>query len=391
MKKRGEWSDWYPIKEKQRNGKERLEIRRYRRVEGRTKWERLPHSEYRHLKPEDLQPFLDRLNGEREATRKRAEEVYRINHMFITKEILEEWERHIQDVTTTEELANAVLRKSRIFLHFFINILKLNDPIDWKENQSRYGKALLNKPEVESERIFPDKEPRSKRVIDDNVASANRFMSWLHTKNPRLFPLIKFDPISKAVLKKYEAKRKMDRPNRPGIGKHVNDRDWKKIEMELSPKILPFIRLAYYLGLRRAEALGVQVTDVRQGYFHLQRQLVSSPETGPVYGPPKNRKDRKVEYWFTTPDDIYLLIEELPDRMHPDTLTDRLAEEMKRLGLDYEMHDFRRTWITRALRTQPPTAVRLGAGHESLETTMAYVMDDREMIDAPYIPKKRAG
>lgn len=383
-----DWSKWYLIPTKTKQGKPSFAIRRYRKEAGKTKWDSHPHAKWSHLRPEDLEAYVTRLNGEREAARKRAEEAYRIKHTFITQATLDEFDKHIRDTTTTDELAQAVLTKvHRRFLHFFVNVLNLTDPLDWKSEQAVWGKALMNRPESEKHRLYEDHDPRSKRVVDDTAAAANRFMRWLHDKNPRLFPLVVFEPVAKAVLKKHEAKRKMERPNRPGIGRYVNPGDWKTIEKKMKPEVFPFVWLAYHLGLRRAEALGVKIEDVRKGYFHLVRQLVGIPDEKPVYGPPKNRKDRKVEWWFTTPQEAYGVIDRLPQLVHPDTFTDHLAAEMKRLGLDYEMHDFRRTWITRALRDHPATAVRLGAGHSSIETTMRYVMDDRDMNDEPFIPE----
>lgn len=373
------WSKWYLV-----SGR----IRRYRRVSGETKWQSYPSKSYKHLKVEaDLEAFVTRLNGEHEAARKKAEAAYEFKHKFITAELLANWEENVRATMTKEVSANDHIKMVKIcFLNFFINQLKLSDPMDWHKHQLQWGQALMSKDK--KHKLYKDGKPRSKRRIDDIVWASNRFMRFIHKANPGLFPLIEFEPISKPVLADYEARRRLDN-RETRIGKFVPDKDWTVIEKKLSPRVRPFVQLAYYLGLRRAETLGVQLEDVYEDYFHLQRQLEAIPETGPKYGPPKNDKPRHVPYWFTTPDDIYYLIESLPPRMHPDTLLDKVGQEMKDLGFDYTMHDFRRTFITRALRKGiSHWLVMEAVGHADVETTKRYVMDEKDEDRKPYVPKR---
>ncbi len=74
--------------------------------------------------------------------------------------------------------------------------------------------------------------------------------------------------------------------------------------------------------------------------------------------------------------------------MHPDTFSKRWAEFMGSLDLDYDVHDIRHTWITKAIR-QPgvvPRDVQLAAGHESISTTEGYLHDDRVFEEVRFIP-----
>ena len=222
----------------------------------------------------------------------------------------------------------------------------------------------------------------SSTMIGKVVMFSNGFIKFIHQKKPRLFPLLVFDPVPNAVLTRHDAKRNLD-GKRDRRGKFVKEEDWKTILEKTDPAILPFIKLAYSFGFRDAESLGVKPTDVMKKYFHAQRQLVNLPEPDkPVYGPLKSNKDRKIFYLFTTPKEAYQLINALPPLMHPTTLSAAVSSEMTRIGFDYKMHDFRRTFITRALKAGfPQIDIRDCAGHADLQTTNLYAIRD-EFFDA---------
>ena len=62
---------------------------------------------------------------------------------------------------------------------------------------------------------------------------------------------------------------------------------------------------------------------------------------------------------------------------------------MRELDYDYDFHDIRHTWITKAIRLPnvEPRDVQLAAGHKNIETTMGcYLHDDRIFGDEPYVP-----
>lgn len=395
------WSKWYLIPEKTDDDTQYI-IRRYRVLDGCIKWQRYPRKEIKGLSATEIKAFVTRLNGEREEALKRAKAAYDIKHIFITPEILSEWERSISDSQTDQGRANSIIMiVQRYFLHFWIHKMNLSDPMFWYEQQNLWGYALLNvrpkelsKNEWENIRIFEEGFSLSAKTIRDYIMFANRFIAFIHNKSPRLFPLLKFAPISKAVLKKHDADRSLDKDQR-GIGKYVHQKDWLLIcdgdvnrgIKPISADLLPFVKLGYYLGLRSSETLGVKLDDIKDGYFHLRRQLESIPEGRPKYGPPKNRQGRKIYYWGTTNDNIYRIIKDIPRLMHPDTLVHKLAAEMRRLKLDYSMHDFRRTWITNALQAgQPLVRVRDAAGHEEISTTNRYIMNIDEFGDKTYKP-----
>jgi integrase len=393
-----DWSRWYLVSEKQK-GKILAVVRRYCKVDGKTVWQRYPREEYAKLAFADVEAFVVRLNGEYDQALKRAKEAYEIKHQFITEELIEEWAKHVRANQNNQVLARQIIRNVRVhFLFFFVHKLELADPVDWYQRQDEWGKALLNeKPEGMSQakwgkvRLHKEGIVRSSAMINKVVMFSNSFIKFIHQKKPRLFPLLVFNPIPSAVLSRHDAKRNLSGKGSKR-GKFVRPGDWETILAKTDPTILPFIKLAYYFGLRDAETLGVKLDDVMENYLHAQRQLVNLPNpTEPVYGPMKNNKGRKIFYWFTTPKEAYRLIKTLPLLMHPTTLSAAVSAEMKRMGLTYKMHDFRRTFITRALKAgHPQIDVRDCAGHADLQTTNLYAIRDEFFNDKRYKPDDEA-
>jgi integrase len=398
---KSDWSRWYVVPEKQGDSIIMV-VRRYRMVDGRTQWKRYPRREYRDLKPAEIRGFVSRLNRETDADLVLAKRAYEVKHEYITQDILDAWETEVIDSQSDARLSDAIIRNvKKHFLHFFIEVLELTDPIQWYEHQKEWRSFFLNKrPSAVSKakwdefRFMQEGAIWSQKYIKDQVMFANRFVVFLHRKNPRVFPLLKFDPIAKAVLKKHEADRVLDK--RIKLKWYVTDDQWSLInkgdpKRGLSPvdsQVLPFIKLAYHLGLRDSECLGVRLDDVGELFFELRRQLVAIPEGVPEFGPPKSRKPREIFYWGTSAAEIYEIIENLPVLCHPNTLVHRVSSEMKRLGLNGRtMHDFRRSWITRSLHAGANLLkVRDSAGHAQLSTTNLYLVDIGSTANKRYKP-----
>jgi integrase len=400
-----QWSRWYLVPDTEME-KALWVFRRYARIDGATLWDRLPRDQYKGLAKLDLDVLLKRLNAERDKEEERAKTAYELKHEFITEALMREWEEEVRHGQTSDSAANAILNSVRNkFLRFFIEGLKLTDPMEFYDNQRKWGKALLNeKPEgIDKEywtkhRPVPEDKRWSKKTIKDQVMFANRFIAFLHSKKPRLFPLLIFRPLSHAVLNKYEAKRRAGK----NIKKkwYVKDEDWELITKgnpqkgikSVRAEVLPYVKLAYFLGLRDAETLGVQLDDIGVNFFDLQRQLASIPDGKPEFDPPKNRKARSIPYWRTSPKEIYEIVKNLPPLMHPDTLIHKVSDEMRRLGLPYTMHDFRRSWITRSLIEDggaPLALVKDAAGHASIATTNLYLVRPESFENKRFKPSRK--
>lgn len=340
---------------------------------------RFPKKNYSHLTSiESLQKYVNRLNGrEHEATLKEIE----LKLSFLPTSLLEDFRELLHsEIPSRKDADNHYRNLHRYFFKYFVDHLKQKDPISWKINESKWGKALLSEDSRFS--LYEDKQPRAVKTVKGIVQTANRFLSFLNKKYPNEYPLISLEPISKAKFKDYHAKLNLDVEP---IGKYIQDVDWSVIEKDLPSDIKPFVCLAYYYGLRRAESLAFVPTDLTNGYLNIKRQLLSSNNIVPL----KNRTNRKTPHWFVNPKITYALIQStLNKKIHPDTLSVKFTEYMKELGFNYQMHDLRRTFITRALELNNgnATPVMIAVGHSNTNITMKYLRDNRVMDDAIFQP-----
>ncbi len=307
---------------------------------------------------ESLQAFVIRLNG-RDL---HAIKVIKTKLAFMPVELQEEFRElllaNIPNQTNARYQYN-ILQEH--LLDFFVTKMNLLDPTLWKTNELKWGQYLLN-------------GKRSASLVRAIVQVSNQFMSFLHKKLPKEVQSIRFEPYSRARFKQYSAKLKMKEKRE----KFISDEDWELIESKLPIDIAPMIKLAYYYGLRRSECVAFKVEDVREGYLAVERQAGNQPL--------KNRDKRQTPHWFCTPEKVYGLIQKSVE-IHPATLGHKWSEFMETLGLDYQLHDLRRTFITKALKKAPHIDVMHAVGHANIETTMRYLQDDRKLNDSVFVPK----
>lgn len=360
---------WSLGKEKWK-GKEVWVIRRWNPEKGRP--ERLPLPKYRRIRedPEALAALVERLNAPI-----KAREAVAFKHAFINEALLTEYHGYLEaQIPSRKGALNEFGYLKKYFLTFFIGELDLISPDDWHAvHETKWAKFLLS-----------PKAPKSSKTKRDIINAANRFMRWLCRRRPEELTFKEFIPISKAKFREIEARRELDGEIRER--QFITDSDWKRIRSALTPELTPAALLAYMYGLRRAEAIGCIPGDVRKGYLSVERQLLNiTPE--PSYGPLKGRMTRKVPHWFQTPAEAHGWIGALQaTRMHPRTLTDRWNALMDQLGLDYDFHDLRHTFLTKAIRLHNPRDVQLAAGHKHISTTMSYLHDDRTLADEEWLP-----
>lgn len=353
---------------------------------------RAPRASYKNLKSEEeINAFVERLNhrDQRDAKIKKAIE---IKTSFIPVIYIEGFREKLNaDIPNQKDARYLYNCLHRFCLDFFVNKMKLPDPVAWKENETKWGLALLNElpaDEREPLSLLEKDEKLSAKSIRHIIQVSNRFMEFLYQKNPRENALVKFKPITEARFKDHDARRKMEDDSHPGM--FIKEKDWLDIIKKCPDELSPFINLMYHYGLRRAESLGCKVEDVRDGYLNVARKLKGLPRSGPDYGPLKDRDARKTEHWFASPEECYYWIEDgLTKLIHADTLGKKWDEFMTRMKLPYEIHDLRRTFVTRSLDKHSPLKVQLAVGHANISTTMKYVRDNRELEDRPFKPGSR--
>ncbi len=347
---------------------------------GRRSSMRLSKATYDYTVTKDsLQRLILRLNGREN---RKAIVAIETKLAFLPTPLMEEFRELLEMEIPNQTDARSHYRNlHRYFLKFFIETLKLKDPLEWKANEHKWGISLLHEGNL---KIFDEK--KSLKTIKKVTQVANRFMSFLHRKLPKEVPFIKFEPISKARLNHYNAVQTLDSDNTFGL--FITENDWITIEATLPKSIAPFIKLGYYYGLRRSETLGFEPHDLAVGHLNVVRQLKSINLNGIRYKPLKGRNKRKTPHWFITPKLTYTLIQEcICKKMHPDTLSGKFNDYLKQIQLTkYSLHDLRRTFITTALDYYTPKEVMLAVGHASIEITMKYIRDDRNLQNTLYIP-----
>lgn len=329
-----------------------------RRWEGK-KNIRLPIRQYRGIRDdeEELRSFVRRLNAPL-----LAKEAVTFKHAFISPALLDEYMEMLRAQIPTEKNAVCQYRYMvKYFLNYFIGTLNLADPMRWYAvHKSKWAAWLIA-------------EKLSASTLRKTIQEANRFMEFLADKRPGEVAAIRFKPISRAKFRNLAAMEKLGR----GKDRYVNDETWAKIEKKLPSNIKSVATLCYLYGLRRSEALGLTLKDVRKEYLSVARQNLLVGKSTAL----KGRKSRKTPHWYANPQRAYELIKGIMP-MSPDSVADEWSE----LKTGFNLHDLRATFITRALRDKKAREVQLAVGHENLATTMLYAQDHRDLQDDIYVP-----
>lgn len=366
-------------------------------ADGKKAFERFPLVRYLPIRSDEkeLQNFIIRLNGfDPKVERLRKKVTFK--HAFISDELLSDYaENYLSTHIPNKKDAGTLFAYLKNYaLNFFINRMQLANPLEWHRNQHVWGRYLLNRDSTLDPKlqIFDSNEIRSAKVLKYTVNELNRFMKYLHLRRPDEIPVLTFDPLSRASFREHDARRRMTTSVHQS--KYIKPSDWEKIEKALESKGSPWrfaIYLAHAYGLRRNEALGLKLSDIRQTYLSIERQFVGLDPAGqPVYGPLKNRTTRKVPHLFLSPPQAFKYIQMMQKHyLHPDTLSNHFTSLVEKLELDdYIFHDLRRAFITNAIKQGvKPEDLRLAVGHSTIQTTYRfYVMDARELEDRVWTP-----
>lgn len=343
-------------------------IRRYRKVNGKIKWQTHPRATYKDLPKSEVEALVRRLNTSHIQKENESKKKYDFDHAYINQKVLSDFLTKLETEASDRNHINSLFNALNTYtLKYFVADLELPDPNGWKKAEAKFGKFLLG------QKIGP-------RRIKGIIQLTNRFIKFLHDQYPDEVRLFHLEPVSKNVLKHLKATT----PNTERL-KYISEKDFKTICEKIEPSLLPAIKISYLFGLRCGEVLGLQLDDVYEDALNVERQL-NKLEPIAHYSPLKNKEKRNVPYWVCTPDEIYSIIQSL-DRVHPDTLSRAFRAEMARLKMPYQFHDLRRTWITNSLRKHHYRDVQLAAGHADLKTTQGYAQDDRELQRKKFKPK----
>ena len=394
---------WFLTREgRNQNGGIRYSIRRKLiRKDGTFYYERRPYRDFQTLRSlRELNDYIIRLNGRAYEEQLAKKEIF-TQHAWINQSTREKFkekiEARIPNSKDAKYLYNLCISK---FLKFFLDHLKVQDPTLWKEHEYIWGKALMNDPVKESHRLWDKNFKPSVKTLRSIIQVSNQFLEFLCEKYPKEYQNLKLNPITRVQFKHYEATKIHDE-SEVGRTKYICDEHWAIIKKKLPTEIKAFVVLAYYYGLRRNEAMAIQLKDIRQEYLSVERQFLSVVNGKVKTRPLKSRENRKTPHWFMSAEDCYEVVELLKrtNFMHPDTFTQKWTNFMNQLGYEYQLHDLRRTFITNCFRIPRgkgirgvdvmPTDIQLAVGHQSIATTMLYKQDDRKLDDRVFVPRGR--
>lgn len=365
--------------------------------DGTHKMERLAarmYKQWRNNKTE-LESLVRRLNAEQFKEKISLEKMLDRN-AFLSVKTIERYHSHLTIHGTSEE---KVEREMSLLTNYVINVFvgkfSLPNPKDWHAEANRWYGHLLG-PEA-------PKSAYTKKYI---VQVMNKFMRWLHKERPAEIPLVVFDGFSATKLQSIERDRSVAGEKKRRT--FIPESDWKKIQLALPPDIKPWAMLCYHYGLRRSESLGLlyEGTDcIYEDGIELKRQLATCDKQGtPKFARLKSqgrasltegsgRESRFIPHWLgIDPQLTFDWIEAGKSHvMSPVTFTKKWRAAMRKLGMAYDIHELRHTWVTRALAQYNSRDVQLAAGHSNIETTMRYGHDHRELKKKKFAPRHTAG
>lgn len=337
--------------------------------------ERMPASRYGQFRHDEvrLRAFVKSLNAP-----SRAVEAVEWKHAQISPQVLDDYYDWL--LLQVPNQANAKYEHQNVkiyFLNYFVGQLNLLHPYEWHQAcDTRWAKHLLTL----------NLAPRTLWVI---IQAANRFVRWMHKRRPEFMPNLNFEPFSKAARRKMDADYELN--NSRHRRTYIRDVDWEVVVSKLPVvkrknnkpfTIASLVLLAYHYGLRRSEALGLRLEDVRRDHLQIERQLVTLK---PTYSPTKGRAKRKCNHWFATNVQAYTWISTMTP-VTPKDFSNQWREFMDLLGMRYDLHDLRHTFITKAARAYAYKDVMDAVGHNDPKTTKKYTHDDRELSDEVFKP-----
>ncbi len=337
---------------------------------------RHPIARYRRIRDDEalLRAYVIRLNAPIQ-----AREAVQFRHALIDDERLADYQTWLNLQVPNQFNARAEFRlMKKHFLDYFIGKLDLKTPDEWlRAHSTKWATYLLNDSEV-------PKSPKSKRAI---VQAANRFLKWMHEHYPEFMPALRLAPFGKAAFKNLKGTWEQNESRLQRS--YIKPEHWELINKHLpADEFGALVRLAYHYGLRRRECQGVRSGDVKNEYLAVGRQLLRiTPEL--TYGALKGRESRRVPHWFARAGESHLwvdLIAKSQTRLTPTQFSREWDTFISNHNLKYRLHDLRHTFITRAVRAYPHVDVMRAAGHKNIETTMAYLHDDRGFGDDEYRP-----
>ncbi len=381
---------WNTYKEKDNSDNPITTIKRFIKFKnGRTTWQRLKREFYRDYlySQKELKNLCIYLNGLDPAEVK-AGIKYEYKTSFVSKQdIFKFWQQIRSEFVNQDkkDINNRYQNMIRYGLEWFQR--QTAKPNSWKALDKKWGIALLNTDlNMKAKyRIFPEGELRSKNTIVRVIWMMNKFMIYLNEKHPHKYPLIEFNPITKSQFAGHLKQRK----TRNMVTKrcHIPDDKWAVIRdrLRIDPH-LKILELCYEFGLRRSEALGLNVDkNMFSDNLLIKDQLDKIDyENGNnlIMKPTKTGEDRRIPYQHSINSIPIAMIVEILDTAQiksPNQTTKRWRELMNDLGYDYDIHDCRWSYCRYVVSNHSLKTAMEYTGHKSIETLNGYLQSVDEL------------
>jgi integrase len=355
------WSQWYKINDKAlRCG---FSIRRYRTVNGKTKWERVPAHKYKKLSADEVDTLIRQMNATHEVKMREHVERFNFDHAYVNARSIAKFGEYLSSrINDQNHITSTLSFLSDYVFSFFINEKKIPDPSLWHTASVEWGEWLLKK------KLNPT-------TVIKIVNTANRFTSFLQEYVYTDMPSVrKLSPIGRNKIRLLKAKAKAQ-------PRFMDDESWNKCLEWFKindPSVLPNVLLCEAYGLRLSESQGLDKSKFYKEYVIIDEQGDRIKFGKFVKRKTKTIDARKVPHWNVDPKTAWEWVKDIKP-IHPDTLNRRVNAGLHALG--FTSHDMRRRFVTKALRKYQPRDVQAACGHRNIMTTMGYAQDDRHLSD----------
>ena len=356
------------------------------------KQERYPAKEYKKFNQDKskMEEFVNKLNYRllREEERKKN---WKIQTSFLKTTLIgDAFYNYIYENTRNEKYSMGVVSRVRRYFVDYFTGRKMYDYIEWQ--------TLKSQRELVSWLL---KKNLSIKTIDAIKQNINQFYQFLHEESDGEIDLYKvtFFSLKKAVRKKHEKeriKKNKHKDRRLSGDDYIDEETFKKIiarckkgyknpthfEAWTEPKkILPYIWLSYYYGLRRSETIAVNTGEIKHEYLRIVCQQDTVEKTMPL----KHGHDERCipHYNINNLKVLKTVLNEIKV-IHPSSLTKIWGNLMKDMGLKFTYHNIRNSYCSNLFRDMnkldiSPAHIQLAMGHDDIRTTMKYLRDFRKM------------
>lgn len=365
------WSKYYKAKDSaNRSG---FVIRRYKKEEGKTKWDRFPAKDYAHLSEDEINKLVNRLNASYVSAENAAKDRYKFDHAFINTVVLEKYEVELMSCMERPTVVTNLTWLNGYIFEYFVLQKKISDPSQWHKLAAEWGEWLLGNHKDEKGRNYK----LSIKTVIMIIQSANKFLTFLSDKQfyDELGAIRMLKPLGKGKIKTLKAKAPKP-ADKPYLSREIFQQICKE---NPDNRVIPNLKFQRLYGQRIAETLANKPNKFFKGYLVIDEQGTRLKNDGTVkVGPVKTRDIRKVPHWFVDPKEARSWCE-LIVPMHPSTLKQEMNELLGKYG--FTSHDNRAGFLTDAIDKKGLNEAQLAAGHKDPRTTMGYQRDKRSLDD----------